>query len=115
MLVALGAARRGSGRSDALEWVFALAAFVAHLQWMVHSPFTSWPPYMPGSKSATDIRHRSEYYDTHPLVFAIYLGLLVRRLPRRAVQGPLPARPPSVVVRDMRDNLQTAPATLQLV
>ena len=70
-------------KQDILEWLLTILAFIAHLQWYVHNPFEPWPTWWPATKSSGDIRHRSEYYDTHVMVFAIYLLLFVRRLDRK--------------------------------
>ena len=45
----------------------------SHLQWTLHSPFHEWPSWWIGDKSTTDIRHRTEYYDTHVMCFIIWL------------------------------------------
>lgn len=53
-------------------------AFIAHLQWYFHSPFSEWPEWWFSEKSENDIRHRTEYYDTHVMCFVIYLSLFLR-------------------------------------
>ena len=66
---------------DILEWICTILAFIAHLQWYVHNPFEPWPEWWPATKTEGDDRHRTEYYDTHVMVFCIYLLLLFRRFP----------------------------------
>lgn len=58
-----------------IDICFVFLAFIAHIQWYLHNPFTKWPDWWPPEKSEDDIRHRTEYYDTHVMCFAIYLLL----------------------------------------
>ncbi|KNC48099.1 uncharacterized protein AMSG_04329 [Thecamonas trahens ATCC 50062] len=87
-----------------LEFLGVVAAFAAHYSWAFHSPFTEWRI---GTKSENDIRHRTEYYDTHVLVFAIYLSLFLRRFP-------LPSHilRPSDIMRDEEETLQASSMAL---
>lgn len=55
-----------------------LFAFIAHIQWYLHNPFSEWPNWWIVEKSENDIRHRTEYYDTHVMCFTIYLLLFLR-------------------------------------
>jgi len=55
-----------------------LFSFIAHIQWYLHSPFSEWPNWWIAEKSENDIRHRTEYYDTHVMCFTIYLLLFLR-------------------------------------
>ena len=66
-------------KQDILEWILTILAFIAHIQWYVHNPFEEWPSWWPSTKSEGDDRHRTEYYDTHVMVFAMYLLLFIRR------------------------------------
>ena len=52
-----------------------LLILFSHLQWYLHSPFHEWPSWWIGEKSPTDIRHRTEYYDTHVMCFTIWFIL----------------------------------------
>ncbi len=61
-----------------IEFVLIISIFISHLQWYFHSPFKEWPKWVIGEKSANDIRHRTEYYDTHVVCFVIYLILFIR-------------------------------------
>ena len=61
-----------------LDILLILISFIAHIQWYFHSPFNEWPSWWIAKKSVNDIRHRTEYYDTHVMCFAIYLILFVR-------------------------------------
>lgn len=65
---------------DAFDFFGVFIALLAHLQWYLHSPFEKWPI---GGKSENDIRHRTEWYDTHVMVFSIYIGLLLRWFPKK--------------------------------
>lgn len=58
-----------------IDICFVFLAFIAHIQWYLHNPFHKWPDWWPPEKSEDDIRHRTEYYDTHVMCFAIYLLL----------------------------------------
>ena len=58
-----------------IDICFVFLAFIAHIQWYLHNPFNKWPDWWPPEKSENDIRHRTEYYDTHVMCFAIYLLL----------------------------------------
>ena len=73
-----------------LEVLGGVAGFCAHFSWAFHSPFDAWRI---GTPSENDIRHRTEYYDTHAIVFAIYLVLFIRRFPLpqiAAIPNPTP-------------------------
>jgi hypothetical protein len=63
---------------DKIELCSAAASFVMLIQWALHSPFAAWPI---GRKTDGDERHRTEYYDTVVLVFAVFVGLFLRRHP----------------------------------
>lgn len=65
---------------DAFEWTFPLFCWFMKFQWFFHSPFEEWR--LVKGKSEGDLRHRTEYYDTHVVIFAAYLILFVRRWPR---------------------------------
>jgi hypothetical protein len=54
------------------ELISICSAFIAHIQWYFHSPFSDWPSWWYSTKSYDDIRHRTEYYDTHVMCFTIY-------------------------------------------
>ena len=69
----------GGAEPDIFEWIFTILSFIAHIQWYVHSPFEPWPTWWPATQTEGDVRHRTEYYDTHVMIFCIYLGLLLRR------------------------------------
>ena len=66
-----------------LDLILVFICFISHLQWYFHSPFTKWPDWWPYTKSANDIRHRTEYYDTHVMCFLIYFVLFIRFLDKR--------------------------------
>jgi hypothetical protein len=66
---------------DLPELLFVTLALIGHIQWYVHDPFEEWPTWWPVTKTDNDIRHRVEYYDTHVMIFSIYLVLILRRLP----------------------------------
>ena len=57
--------------------VYAGMCCVAHLQWLLHSPFRAWPSWWPATKSANDIRHRTEYYDTHVMCLGLWCVVFV--------------------------------------
>jgi len=61
-----------------IDFIFILLNFISHIQWYFHSPFTEWPDWVINKKSDDDIRHRTEYYDTHVMCFTIYLLLFIR-------------------------------------
>jgi hypothetical protein len=61
-----------------IDIFFILFSFIAHIQWYLHSPFGEWPNWWIAEKSENDIRHRTEYYDTHVMCFTIYLLLFLR-------------------------------------
>ena len=52
----------------------------SHLQWIFHSPFREWPHWWISKKSHNDIRHRTEYYDTHVMCFMIWLMMFLNYL-----------------------------------
>ena len=59
-----------------IDICFVFLAFIAHIQWYLHNPFTKCKPdWYHQKKVEDDIRHRTEYYDTHVMCFAIYLLL----------------------------------------
>lgn len=70
-------------KQDIIEWILVILSFIAHIQWYVHNPFEEWPSWWPAHKTNNDERHRTEYYDTHVMVFTIYLILLIRRIDTR--------------------------------
>tara|TARA_B100000674_G_scaffold241735_1_gene198843 strand:- start:878 stop:1270 length:393 start_codon:yes stop_codon:yes gene_type:complete len=63
---------------DAIDLVGIISTGFAHIQWALHSPFEEWPEWWPAEKSANDVRHRTEYYDTHTMCFVVYLTLFIR-------------------------------------
>ena len=76
---------------NSLELLGTLASLCAHYSWVFHSPFEEWRV---GTPTEDDIRHRTEYYDTHVLCFAIYAVLFARRFPlpiRTPLKKDLPA------------------------
>lgn len=70
-------------RQDVIEWICVILAFIIHIQWYVHDPFQEWPEWWPSTKSQGDVRHRTEYYDTHVMIFCIYFGLIMRYFPKK--------------------------------
>jgi hypothetical protein len=66
-----------------IEFIFITLTFIAHFQWYFHSPFDSWPEWWISEKSKNDIRHRTEYYDTHVMCFTIYFLLFIRFLDKK--------------------------------
>ena len=66
-----------------IEFIFVTLTFIAHFQWYFHSPFNSWPGWWIAEKSNNDIRHRTEYYDTHVMCFTIYFVLFIRFLDKK--------------------------------
>ena len=70
-------------KHNIIEFSGILLTFIAHLQWYVHSPFSDWPEWWPAEKTQNDIRHRTEYYDTHVMCFVIYSILFIRFYDKR--------------------------------
>ena len=68
-------------KQDLLELIIVFLCFIAHIQWYVHNPFEPWPEWWIAEQSEGDERHRTEWYDTHVMVFACYLILFLRRFP----------------------------------
>ena len=64
---------------DFMDWFLNIICLFAHLQWYLHSPFSEWPEWWIGKKTENDIRHRTEYYDTHVMCFCIRLILVMTR------------------------------------
>ena len=64
-------------KTDIHDWLFNILCLVAHFQWYFHNPFTDWPTWWISSKPDNDIRHRSEYYDTHVMCFCIRFVLYI--------------------------------------
>ena len=69
-----------TNRKNYIDIICISLALFAHIQWYLHSPFTHWPDWWISEKSADDIRHRTEYYDTHVMCFTIYSILFYRYL-----------------------------------
>ena len=76
-------------RLDVFDWVFNILCLIAHLQWILHSPFEKWPSWWIGTKSINDNRHRTEYYDTHVMCFCIRLILLIRYYDKKQLKTKL--------------------------
>lgn len=55
-----------------IEFISIFLTLIAHIQWYLHNPFSSWPKWWIHNKTENDIRHRTEYYDTHTMCFTIY-------------------------------------------
>lgn len=66
-----------------INFVFITATLIAHIQWYFHSPFNEWPDWWIAEKSNDDIRHRTEYYDTHVMCFTIYFILFIRFIDKK--------------------------------
>tara|TARA_B100000035_G_C20883570_1_gene501662 strand:- start:265 stop:642 length:378 start_codon:yes stop_codon:yes gene_type:complete len=65
------------------EYLLINVIFFSHLQWYLHSPFSEWPTWwtaLVGDKTENDVRHRTEFYDTHVMCFTIWLILFLRWL-----------------------------------
>lgn len=63
-----------------IELSLIFLIFFSHIQWLFHSPFHPWPNWWIADKSLTDIRHRTEYYDTHVMCFMIWLMMFLKYL-----------------------------------
>lgn len=63
---------------DYIEFFCIFSTFFAHIQWYLHNPYTNWPDWWISDKGVNDERHRTEYYDTHVMCFAVYLELFFR-------------------------------------
>ena len=63
---------------DRIDWILNILCLFSHIQWILHSPFEEWPEWWISEKSVNDIRHRTEYYDTHVMCFSIRLILFLR-------------------------------------
>ena len=61
-----------------LEIFLVNVVMFSHLQWYFHSPFKPWPKWWFASQGEGDIRHRTEYYDTHVMCFSIWLIMFLR-------------------------------------
>lgn len=68
---------------DIIDWVLNILCLISHLQWYVHNPFMEWPDWWCAKKSENDIRHRTEYYDTHVLCFCIRLIIFIRNYDKK--------------------------------
>lgn len=62
------------------ELLITIICFLTHLQWYVHNPFEEWPEWWPAEKSETDERHRTEWYDTHVMIFVLYMLMIMKRI-----------------------------------
>lgn len=62
------------------EYILVHFIFFSHLQWYLHSPFHDWPDWWIADKPDNDVRHRTEFYDTHVMCFTIWLVLYLRWL-----------------------------------
>lgn len=62
------------------EYLLVHFIFFSHLQWYLHSPFHDWPDWWIGDKTDNDVRHRTEFYDTHVMCFTVWLVLYLRWL-----------------------------------
>ena len=62
------------------EYFLVHFIFFSHLQWYLHSPFHDWPDWWIANKPDNDVRHRTEFYDTHVMCFTIWLVLYLRWL-----------------------------------
>ena len=62
------------------EYLLVHFIFFSHLQWYLHSPFHDWPDWWIADKPDNDVRHRTEFYDTHVMCFTIWLVLYLRWL-----------------------------------
>lgn len=62
------------------EYILVHFIFFSHLQWYLHSPFHDWPDWWISDKPDNDVRHRTEFYDTHVMCFTIWLVLYLRWL-----------------------------------
>lgn len=62
------------------EFLITFICLITHAQWYVHNPFEEWPEWWPASKSNTDERHRTEWYDTHVMIFTLYMLMIFKRI-----------------------------------
>ena len=62
------------------EYLLVHFIFFSHLQWYLHSPFHDWPDWWIADKPDNDVRHRTEFYDTHVMCFTVWLVLYLRWL-----------------------------------
>ena len=60
------------------EFLLINLILISHLQWYLHSPFHPWPKWWIAKQGDNDVRHRTEFYDTHVLCFTIWLILFLR-------------------------------------
>ena len=81
-MLALAVSSAVFGRNlDFVDVAGVVVGFVSLLQWVIHSPFDAW---LIGTPTSNDVRHRTEYYDTHVAVFGVCLFLLSRHIPPAA-------------------------------
>ena len=66
----------------AIAWCLHSLCLILHLQWALHDPWDDWPEWMVGTKSISDARHRTEFYDTSVACFAMHLTTLTELMHR---------------------------------
>ena len=77
LMFMLGLVKRG--HEIPISEIFIVCIIIlTYLQWALHSPFEEWPEWWPAEKTEDDERHRTEWYDTHVMVFGVYFVMFMK-------------------------------------